>query len=406
MNKSHISVQAKVSKAFLQLAIEKELQRILGSNGLEIKLPQGSLLIENIENVQYQVSNQDIQLAANVEVEYNKEEGINIEGQAIIHLVFNLSYEIMSNFTLKTQTKLQDHSWVEKPNLKIGKLNIPSKAALNLLINSFDDQLGKEIDGIIAKKLDLQKLVTAQLSKIENPIPNPLDSNIHLFIGPNDLLFHIKEQELDYALTIHTSFDAEAKWEQRVPQKVFSALPSIQEFDGSATVSKLNLPVKVMFAPLAAMLTRRFATVNVLEMKLQVKSIKLHYDSYLHIDAEVGGEFEGTLHAVTKPRLDSATQVLHLEELKYELKTSSFLVRAAAFLFKGKIDKKLDQFSSVALKPIFKTLIKDLNLISEDFTIEGIDFDIRLDNIVLNDFALASDHLIASVEVQANGQIT
>jgi len=165
-----------MSKAFLQNAIEKELKGILGQDGLTLNLPQGALLIERIDNVQYNVSSKDIQLAADVEVEYNKEEGINVAGQAVIHLVFNIAYRIMPDFTLQTTTQLKEHNWIEAPNIRVGKLKIPSKAALNLLISSFDEKLGREIDEIIGKKLDLQKIVTTQLTKLENPIPNPVDN--------------------------------------------------------------------------------------------------------------------------------------------------------------------------------------------------------------------------------------
>ena len=168
MGESYISIQAKISKAFIHKTIEKQLKSILGSNGLSIDLPQGNLLIENVDNVQYEVSNQDVLLSADIEVEYNKEEGINLVGQATIHLVVCIMYVIKPDFTFQTLTTLKEYNWIEKPSLKIGKLKIPSKAALDVLIKSFDQKLGKQLDEMIANKIDLQKIVTEQLAKFQN----------------------------------------------------------------------------------------------------------------------------------------------------------------------------------------------------------------------------------------------
>jgi len=406
MDKSQISVQATVLKSFLQHSIEKELQGVLGTNGLSLKLPQGVLLIERIENIQYNVSGHEIQIAADVEVEYNKEEGVIIAGQAIIHLVFILEYKIASNLTLETVTKLKEHSWIEKPTIKVAKLTIPSAAALNILINSFDEKLGKRIDEVIAAKLDLQKLVTAQLAKAENPLPNPVDNkNIHLFIRPDELLFSIEEREVDYSLSIYTSFDAKAKWEVLPTQKMFSALPNIKEYDGTITPSTLKVPVKIMFSCLVERLKKQFASVELMGRNLNITELKIWFDQRLYIEANISGDITGTLTANAKLRLDVESQVLYLDNLEYDLATSNFLVKAATFLFKGEINKKIDQFTSVPLKPLLNPLMRGLNEKLKEFNLEGINFEMSLDSINVTELTLVSDCIITQVEINANGQL-
>ena len=402
MEKSHVSVQARLSKAFLQKTIEKEMQGLIGANGIILELPQGKLLIERIDNIKYIVSSQDIQLAAEIEVEYNKEEGIPVEGQATIQLLFNIAYTIQPDFTLSTSTRLASHEWIEKPNVKVGKLSIPSKGALNLLINSFDEKLGRQIDNIIGKKLDLRKVVTTQLTRLENPIPNPIDKNIHLFINPDNLLFNIAEGENDYALSVHTTFDAEVKWELQKSQKIFSSLPHIEEYDGTATMSQINVPVKVDFEALSKMLVKQFSQVEVIGRNIQVKAIDLSYTGSLNIRAQIEGDLSGNLNARAKPRLDVSSQTLFFDNLEYDLSTSNILVKAATFLFKGEIDKRIDQFSHVPLKPIFRPLIKNLNSKLEEFTIEGLDFRINMDSLEVVKLDLKPDHLLAYAVIKAN----
>jgi len=402
MEKSYISLEAKLSKAFIEKTIERELRTLIGKEGLQIQLPQGELLIENIDNVRYNVSSKDIKLSADVEVEYNKEEGINVLGQAIIHLDFRIDYVIQSDFTLKTKTHLTNHEWVEKPTIKFGKLRIPTKAALNLMINSFDTEVGNQIDSIIAKKLDLQKIVTDQLTKLENPIPNPLDKNIHLYIDPQTLLFNIAEQEKDYRLAIHTTFDASVQWEHVPVEKIFSSLPYIEEYYGETKDSKLFIPIKVNYEALTNMLVRQFAKVEVLGRQLQIKDIRLHYTDRLNIKAIIEGDYSGTLEAHTKPRLDVASQTLYLDDFDYELSTKNFLVKAAVFLFKGEIDKRLDQFTKVPLQPIIKPLIAKLNDKLDEFDIEGLEFQLELNHLELHKLELQKDSLIADAEIAAN----
>ncbi len=407
MKESFVSIQATISKAFIQRTIESQLKSILGSDGLAIEVPPGSLLIENVDNVQYQVSNHEIIVAADIEIEYHKEEGINLTGQGTIHLVMVMAYEIKPDFTFSTTTRLQEHQWIEKPSLKIGKFKISTKAALNVLIKSFDEKLGKEIDTQLAKRIDLQKIVTEQLNKFSNPIPNNYDPNIHLSIRPDNLLFNIAEQGGVYGLAAHTSFQAEINWDKRSPEKIFATLPHIQEFDGQSSASEINIPVKVDYQLLTALLAKQFAQVKIMEEDLQIKDLQLEYkNKLLHVGANIKGGISGALKASLSPRLDKENQKIHLEQLDYEIKSSSFLVKAAVFLFKGKIDKKIENFTTIELRPIFDKMVKDFNTKLSEINIEGITFELTMTKVELMDFLLLEDHFACNVKVSADGQLS
>ncbi len=406
MEESFISAQARVSKAFIQQTIEEQLRNMLGKEGLSLELPQGTLLIEHVDNVKYQVSNYDVVVAADIAVEYNNEEAIHVVGQGTIQLVIAMSYEIKPDFSLSTETKLQEHSWIEKPSLKIGRLKIPSKAALDLLIKSFDEEFGKKIDALIAEKVDLQNIVTEQLAKFENPIPNNFDDNIHLSVEPANLLFNIQEKGGHYLLTVHTSFGAEVNWEKRANTKIFSELPHIQEFDGRSMPSEIQVPVKVNYDVLVAMLNEQFAQVTVMEEELKVSNIQLaHKNNLLHVSADIAGTVSGSLSAQLVPRLDAATQKVHLEQLQYEIQSSSFLVKAAVYLFKGKINKQIDKFSTVELQPIFGKIKADLNSKLKALALEGVGFKVKLDEIEVHNLAFFESFCMAQVKVMANGQL-
>ncbi len=402
MNKSQISVQAKLSKEFLQKTIEKELQSLIGENGIKLDLNQGELHIEAIENIRYIVSSRDIQLSADIEVDYHKDTLLDVAGHAIIRLIFNIDYKISTDFKLSTKIRLTNHEWLEKPSVKVGRLSIPTKGALDLLINTFEDTFGKKIDAIIEEKLDLQKLVTMQLSRLDNPIPNPLDKNIHLFINPDNLLFNITEEEVDYSLSIKTDFDAKLEWEAQSNQSIFSALPKVEEYDGDTEMSILNIPIKVNFDALSDMLKQQFAKVTILGRALQVSDIKLNFDGRLKIRATIEGDVSGILEADAIPRLDLDLQTLHLDDLRYDIITKNFLVKAATFLAKSEINKRLDEFSSIRLQPIITPLLADLNMKLGEFKIEGLDFALQLDSLEFHKLALLPDHFMTDVQIKAN----
>ena len=165
-----------------------------------------------------------------------------------------------------------------------------------MLIKGFDQKLGKEIDELIAQKVDLQKIVTQQLSKFENPIPNNFDRNIHLSVQPENLLFNIKEKGEHYGLTVHTSFKSEINWEKRSITKIFSELPHIQEFDGQTSNSEIKIPIKVDYDMLVAMLSEQFAQVKVMDEDLQISNMQMKYSNGLmHVSAKIKGNVSGCL---------------------------------------------------------------------------------------------------------------
>jgi len=209
-----------------------------------------------------------------------------------------------------------------------------------------------------------------------------------------------------YNLAVHTSFDGSIKWEKISNQKIFSALPHIEEYDGTASDSQLNVPVKVNYDAMSQMLVRQFSTVKVVGRTLHIKNIKLNHTDRLLINADIEGDFSGKLKAEAKLRLDQSTQTLYLDDLEYDLTTSNFLVKAAVFVFKGEIDKHLDKFSTIALQPIFRPLISNLNQKLKGFDIQGLDFTLRLDSLKAIDLQMEADHLNANFEIKANQTLT
>jgi hypothetical protein len=154
------------------------------------------------------------------------------------------------------------------------------------------------------------------------------------------------------------------------------------------------------------MLNEQFAQVKVMEEDLKLSDIQLAYrNNACHVSAKIAGTVSGALSAQLVPRLDADKQVLHLEQLKYEIQSSSFLVKAAVFLFKGKIDQKIDQFSTIDLNPIFDKIKSDLNTKLKQIAIEGVAFKVRLEDLELSNLAFFESFCMAQVKVKANGQL-
>ena len=168
----------------------------------------------------------------------------------------------------------------------------------------------------------------------------------------------------------------------------------------------MNVPVKVDYELLTDMLGKQFAKIRVMEEDLEIKDIGIHYDKErMHVSANIKGSVSGVLNAQFLPRLDAASQKLFLDQLNYDIKSSSFLVKAAVFLFKGKIDKQLEKFSIIDLKPICSKMIKDLNTKLSEITLEGLTFDLKMNNIELTDLSLFENHFMSHITIKADGRI-
>ena len=88
--------------------------------------------------------------------------------------------------------------------------------------------------------------------------------------------------------------------------------------------------------------------------------------------------------------------------MTYDLAPDSFLLKAAVFLLKGEIDKRIEQFTKLPLQEIIQPVIENLNKKLVEFDLDGLEFVLKIDSLLIQKLEMRAGYMQAEAELKAN----
>ncbi|WP_066401650.1 DUF4403 family protein [Flavisolibacter tropicus] len=94
-----------------------------------------------------------------------------------------------------------------------------------------------------------------------------------------------------------------------------------------------------------------------------VKECKVYSDlqDKLALEVDFEGSYKGTVYFTGKPAYNPETKKIELEEFGYDLKTKSFLLKTAKWLFDKRIMSEIQKYTSIDMKSYYDTASKTMN---------------------------------------------
>jgi hypothetical protein len=273
--------------------------------------------------------------------------GIELDGE--VNLSFKTVLNVQPDWTIVPQTELIGYEWLRNMAVKTGIGQLDVKYIANLVIDRTKTDITKGIDIAIRQSVDLPPKLNQLWAQLQHPIKVNEEYHFWLQLMPQTIeITPLSASGDELTAMLSTTVLTQAGMNQTLPP------PN----------TEMKLP---NFIPSKD-------TFQVGGQALQISALKLQAQGeQLLINADFTGSYSGSLFLTGKPAFDSATNTLHLQELRYELSSKNFLFRSALWLFEGVIAKKLKEYT---VFPLGGKLTEIKSMIND-----------KLQNYVLNNYA-------------------
>ena len=159
---SSIIFDISTTKAFLAEFLEGALDKSVSSEPMEVNGVEVTL--ERVGKARLEPIGKKVGIFLPLSIKIKRPAGLfSVEGSGALNLHLSIDFDITKGLMLKSKTELLDHTWIDKPILEIGALNIPIETLVNLVLNHHESIITAKIDSSIKEFSDLSFYLFYQL---------------------------------------------------------------------------------------------------------------------------------------------------------------------------------------------------------------------------------------------------
>ena len=330
-----------------------------------------------------------------------------LEATGEINLKFKTKLSVNRDWTIKTETTPNDYDWTRKPSLKIAGFNIPIKTLTDALLYLNMENYSKEVDKAIAGSFDFRKYAEKGWQMMFEPFKIPGDYKAWLTMTPYSVsLLPVRGSKGFIHFRTAVTSDAECLLDnQPLPGKV-TALPTIQPLELPADSFRINLLTDIPYTTIERMTMEvvRDSVFNFDKRRLKFESFHIYgSNGQMVVETKVKGSINGTLFLTGMPVFNLADTTLRVQNLKFDLKTRSLMMKSAKWIFNGKIERSLTRAIAIP----FNTNVCDIENQLKSFLSHyqlGYGFEIngKLTRMAVSDLILTPESVKANIVFSGN----
>lgn len=271
---------------------------------------------------------------------------IRIKADGALKLFFSTEYHIQSNWSVESTTTLIKHEWIEIPRVRLGAVRIPIEMIANKIVKRTEDLLCTSLDDQIQQGFKLRDYVDQAWRKIQQPIQitdTPVVS--WLLLRPERIMMiplHSTQGEIRSALIFQSKTDMVFGPKPEIPYA--GILPTFEQIQNLGKDSLIELSINFPLKRAEVLLTDYFKgqAFRDGEKVMYIDSIGLSgRGNKLAVNAYVSGTYPAKLELEGLPVYNLIKRRFELSELDYSIRSKSILVKAASWILKKNIHKRL-----------------------------------------------------------------
>lgn len=269
------------------------------------------------------------------------------------NITFNSDVKL-SNWKLKTQTKIESIEWIESPSITIAGKKVPVTYVVNPALKLFKSRIEDELNKALSDAVNVKPQVLDALETISKPMQSSKEYNTWFKLTPEELYAddaRIKNKQIVMNMGLKCSMETTVGNQPK------------QTFDKNKVVLKTdqNIPEKVSISVAAIstykdasdMITKNFKGQEFGDGKRKVTVQKVDLwakDNKLIVALDMTGSINGTIYLSGIPNYNAVTKEIFFDQMDYILDTKSALMRSANWLASGIILKKIQENCRYSIK--------------------------------------------------------
>jgi hypothetical protein len=261
--------------------------------------------------------------------------------EAALTLKFTSRITIRNNWEITTTTASEGYDWISDPVIKVRILTIPIRPIADLVLSNQKKNLSDLIDNQAAKAFNVKNILLPLWSQLQDPLLISKDPKVWLTISPQEIYMS--------PLFGHDGAIVSSVGLKSVIATFFADQPNVKKRDSlpdfippaSADSSfVLNLYSEMNFEAATVLLQellqgRQFKSGN---KEIVIKDVSMTgVNGYALLCFDLTGSYQGRIFAYGRPRFDTLSSTVSIEDLDFELSTKNLLHTTANWIIHGMI---------------------------------------------------------------------
>jgi len=258
------------------------------------------------------------------------------------------------SWVLNTQTESKGFSIKKDPYMSLGPLNINIRAVVESVLRRQLGELTKLLDKTVKENVDLKKYVEEAWKELQKPILADSAYKAWLYFDPQEFVMaplNCGKDNITVKGALLTFVDTKIG---EKPIGKNTKLPGLTIREDVPSTFRIELPVEIDFAEATHHARTAFkdSTFTITsKKKIHVDDIEVYgRGGEIFIKTRISDAIRATIYLKGKPAYDPATMDIYFQNLDYEVNTKQAMVKAAAWLLKSTLKKKLEEAFRYNLK--------------------------------------------------------
>lgn len=323
--------------------------------------------------------------------------GLNGEPMRKATIAYNSEISLSSNYKFISKTGLKKFQIHDPCEITVFKYDVTDK--LKKEIKKELQKLEKDIDKQI-ESIDVKTQLNDAWVSLTKPIS--IDKYGFLYLNPkaismSQLDFENKKVQLNLNLKI-------APFVSTNPTDIPKiSLPNLSEYHKEKGLD-MTLDIRTSYDSLSSFVNQSFKgyEFEIKNKKITVQQLVVFgtLDSKMVLKMTFDGVKNGVLYLIGTPKLDAENQKIYLEEVEFDVKTKSILLKSAKWLFSERIIQEIKKYAVFDLASMVSDAKNTINNQLNATITKGVYMNGKVEDIFIRDLYLDSRNLIVRTNFQ------
>ena len=332
------------------------------------------------------------------------------EAEGSLTLQFATKYELTEDWTIRSQTDIQEYEWVKKPKINVLGASIPVGAIADGVLMSSKDRITGEIDKLVKDGLSIEGYAAKIWDQIQKPILVSKEYRSNLKITPYGLaITPFKLVEDTIVSTLYVQGLSEVGIGDVTSFKENAPLPPLKIKDFPAEAFQLRVLAQIPLEEVEKLALENIKgeTYEFGKKKIKVEDLKLTKDGdKLAVEVDVSGDHDGKLFFKGIPSFDKRNKRIDVKKVEFRLDTKNFLLKTAKWLFTDLIINKLEGNLQYSIDKDLQEIKKQIQEQFTNYEIQpGINVSGKVEDLEVIQVGMGAENIQAVVELKGDEQV-